>query len=139
MFTKTSILVFYITVGKSHKLFKRTNYFVIIVVIATGVALTLVNIFQCNPIRAAFERFSGQTKVKCDDFVSLYFASGPLNVLTDLGILVLPYPLLKSMRLPRKQKIILFITFGFGVFASMDWLSFRECSNTKQLSQLPWT
>lgn len=50
--------------------------------------------------------------------MTLYLSSAPVNIITDLIILLLPIPVLKAMRLPKKQKLILHITFGFGVFVT---------------------
>ena len=55
----------------------------------------------------------------CTDIVTLYLSSAPLNIVTDLVILLLPIPVIKSMRLPTKQKIILHVTFGFGLFVAV--------------------
>src|SRR5256885_4074394 len=53
------------------------------------------------------------------DIVTLYLSSAPVNVITDLAILFLPMPILTGMRLPRKQKIILVVTFSFGIFVTV--------------------
>jgi hypothetical protein len=117
MAVKTSILVFYLTLTRNKKVFRYANYVTLFVVNAAGFALTLVNVFQCRPIGAAFHTDSGDAN--CTDIVTLYLSSSPVNIITDIAILLLPMPLLTKMRLPYKQKIILVITFSFGFFVAV--------------------
>ncbi|KAJ5963480.1 Major facilitator superfamily domain general substrate transporter [Penicillium vulpinum] len=118
MAVKTSILVFYMTLTRNQKVFRCANYVTLFVVNAAGLALTFVNVFQCNPVGAVFLS-DIPAHAKCTDIVTLYLSSSPVNIITDLAILLLPMPLLTTMRLPFKQKIILVITFSFGFFVAV--------------------
>jgi fucose permease len=118
MATKTSILVFYLTLSKTHKVFRRATIATLIVVNVGGMALTILNIIQCRPLTAAFAS-PVPPSASCTNIVTIYLSSAPLNIITDLAIFFLPMPILTSMRLPKKQKIILVITFGFGVFVAV--------------------
>jgi hypothetical protein len=118
MAVKSSILVFYLTLTQGEKIFRYANYATLVVVNVAGLALTFVNIFQCRPVGAAFAA-SLPVDAHCTDILTLYLSSSPVNIITDLAILVLPNPILTRMRLPRKQKIILVITFSFGFFVAV--------------------
>ncbi|KAI9923972.1 hypothetical protein ASPWEDRAFT_47830 [Aspergillus wentii DTO 134E9] len=118
MAVKTSILVFYLTLTKGEKVYRWANYVTLFVVNAAGLALTLVNVFQCRPVQAAFA-YTLPADGQCTDILTLYLSSSPVNIITDLAILFLPMPILTQMRLPRKQKIILVITFSFGFFVAV--------------------
>lgn len=118
MALKTSILIFYLTLTKGEKVFRWANYVTLIVVNAAGFALTLINVFQCHPLNAAFH-YPAVDNATCIDIVTLYLSSAPVNLITDLAIFFLPMPILTRMRLPLKQKIILIITFSFGVFTAV--------------------
>ena len=118
MATKTSILVFYLTLSRNQQIFRRTTLATISVVNLAGLALTFLNIFQCRPVGAVFAEPLPPTAV-CTDIVTLYLSSSPVNIITDLAILFLPMPILTGMRLPRKQKIILIVTFSFGAFVAV--------------------
>ena len=118
MATKTSILLFYLRLAKIQILFKWMTIATLAVVNLGGIALTFVNAFQCRPIGAAFET-PIPSSATCEDIVTLYLVSAPLNIITDLAILFLPMPILTAMRLPRKQKAILIVTFGFGFFVAV--------------------
>ncbi|EME84209.1 uncharacterized protein MYCFIDRAFT_163043 [Pseudocercospora fijiensis CIRAD86] len=118
MATKTSILSFYLTFSTANRVFRWACYGTLLIVNAGGFALTMVTVFQCNPISAVFQSITS-AGAKCTDILTIYLASIPLNIITDLAILFLPMPILTSMRLPKKQKIILVVTFGFGVFVAI--------------------
>ncbi|KAI9880983.1 MAG: hypothetical protein M1830_009477 [Pleopsidium flavum] len=118
MATKTSILAFYLTLSKTEQVFRWFTLATLVVVNAAGIALTLLNIAQCHPVGAVFKD-PLPSSATCTDIVTLYLSSAPVNIITDLAILFLPMPILTRMRLPRKQKIILIITFSFGVFVAI--------------------
>ncbi|PLB33494.1 putative MFS monosaccharide transporter [Aspergillus candidus] len=118
MAVKTSILIFYLTLTQGEKVFRWANYITLFVVNVAGLALTLVNVFQCNPVGAAFV-YPRQDDAVCTDILTLYLSSSPVNIITDLAILFIPNPIITKMRLPRKQKIILVITFSFGFFVAV--------------------
>jgi hypothetical protein len=113
-----SILIFFLSLSKTDKIFRWAIYATIFVVNAAGIALTLVNIFQCRPVSAAI--WPPQTgTATCTDIVTIYLSSAPVNLITDIAIFLLPVPVLTKLRLPRKQKIILVVTFSFGVFTAV--------------------
>ncbi|KAJ9621837.1 hypothetical protein H2204_011753 [Knufia peltigerae] len=119
MLTKTSIVVFFLSVMSKDvdPVFKWCNWLTLVLVNAVGTALTLYNIFQCRPIVQAWA-YPRSTDAKCADIVTLYLSSAPVNIITDIALLVLPMPILTGMRLPRKQKIILLLTFSAGAFVA---------------------
>jgi hypothetical protein len=118
MAVKTSILVFYLTLTRNQKVFLWANYVTLAVVNVAGFVLTMINVFQCHPVSAAFHS-TISAHAKCIDIVTLYLSSSPVNIITDLTILFLPIPILTQMRLPYKQKWILVITFSFGFFVAV--------------------
>lgn len=118
MLTKTSILMFFLTLARDNPLFRWCNYMTMAVVNVAGLALTFLTIFQCRPVSATF-LYPTPPTANCTDIVTLYLSSAPVNIITDLAILFLPMPTLTGMRLPRKQKIIIVVTFSFGVFVTV--------------------
>nr|OQO20771.1 hypothetical protein B0A51_11898 [Rachicladosporium sp. CCFEE 5018] len=134
MATKTSILMFYLTLSQTNRTFRWATIATLVVVNAGGLALTFLNIFQCRPVGAVFAT-PLPDNAKCTDIVIIYLTSAPLNIITDLAILFLPMPILTGMRLPKKQKIILIITFSFGIFvAAVDVVRIaylQEASQTR--------
>ncbi|EPS45266.1 hypothetical protein H072_732 [Dactylellina haptotyla CBS 200.50] len=116
-FTKTSILTFYLLVFKVQKHFRRFCWITMAVVIVAGLALTLLLAFRCHPIGLVFDPESNRQPFPgCIGTVRIYFASAPVNILEDLAIIVLPVPVLTSLRLPARQKAVLLVVFSLGVF-----------------------
>ena len=117
MATKTSILIFYLRMARNtQKLLRIASWVTLAIVNIAGVVLTFLNVFQCNPPRAAYVP---NTPGRCISIVTLYLCSAPVNVITDLAILVLPIPVLTGMRLPQRQKTVLVLTFALGIFVTV--------------------
>jgi fucose permease len=107
MATKSSMIIFYLRLSRNTHEFLRAASWTNI----AGIILTFFNVFQCIPVSQVFDP-SG----KCIPLIELYLASVPVNVITDIAVLVLPIPVLTGMQLPRKQKTILVATFGLGLY-----------------------
>jgi len=103
MATKTSILVFYLSLSAGDRTFKWACIATLVVVNTGGFALTIGTIFQCRPVSAVFDLIV-PTGAQCTDVLTIYLASVPLNLITDLALLLLPMPIITAMRLPKKQK-----------------------------------
>ncbi|RYP64867.1 hypothetical protein DL771_008582 [Monosporascus sp. 5C6A] len=118
MATKTSVLVFYLRLSKNtERVLRLASWVVLGIVNVAGIVLTVMNIFQCRPVHAAFETYVD--KPQCIPLLTEFICSAPVNIVTDLAILALPLPVLTGMRLPRRQKIILVLTFTLGVFITV--------------------
>ncbi|KAL2152655.1 hypothetical protein VTH82DRAFT_5839 [Thermothelomyces myriococcoides] len=118
MATKTSILILYLRLSKNTQPVLRLGSWATMAVSnIAGFVLTLLNIFQCRPIVAGW---SGNHKfANCIPLLTEFICSAPVNVTTDLAILALPIPVLTSMQLPPRQKTILVLTFGLGIFVTV--------------------
>ncbi|PQE27365.1 hypothetical protein CJF32_00000332 [Rutstroemia sp. NJR-2017a WRK4] len=117
MATKNSILIFYLRMSRNTQTVLRVaSYVTLVVVNLAGVVLTFLNAFQCSPVHAAW---TDGSNAKCLSIITLYSASAPVNIITDLAILVLPIPVLTGMRLPHRQKAILVFTFAMGIFVAI--------------------
>ncbi|OIW28993.1 MFS general substrate transporter [Coniochaeta ligniaria NRRL 30616] len=118
MATKTSILVFYLRLAKNtQKILRMASWTCLVIVNLAGGVLTLLNIFQCRPVAAAWNPYV--VGDKCIPLLTEFVCSAPVNIVTDLAILALPIPVLTGMRLPQRQKIILVLTFSFGIFVTV--------------------
>jgi len=138
MATKTSILAFYLTFSSANRTFRWACYVTLFVVNAGGLSLTMVTVFQCDPISAAF-RVAMYPNAHCTNILTIYLSSIPLNIITDLVLLFLPLPVLTGMRLPRKQKIIVIVTFSFGIFVvavDVVRISYLQAASMMRLAEV---
>ena len=120
MATKTSILIFYLRLSRNTQTILRVaSYITLAIVNVAGVVLTFLNAFQCSPVSAAYDPTSTNDNSTCISIVTLYLCSAPVNIITDLAILVLPIPVLTGMRLPQRQKTVLVVTFALGIFVTI--------------------
>ncbi|TDZ26720.1 L-fucose-proton symporter [Colletotrichum orbiculare MAFF 240422] len=118
MATKTSVLIFYLRLSKNtKKVLRFASWVTLGIVNLAGTVLTLLNIFQCRPVQAAWE--PNRIDVQCIPLLTEFICSAPINIVTDLAILALPIPVLTGMRLPPRQKIILVLTFTLGIFVTI--------------------
>lgn len=118
MALKTSILIFYLRLSKNTQpILRMCSWVVLAIVNVAGFILTGMNIKQCKPFEAAFSAYPGTPQ--CFPMLTEYICSAPVNVVTDLAILVLPIPVLTGMRLPKRQKCILVCTFSLGIFVTV--------------------
>lgn len=120
MATKTSILIFYLRLSRNtQKILRIASYITLAIVNVAGVVLTFLNAFQCSPASAAYDPLQNNSNSTCISIVTLYLCSAPVNIITDLAILVLPIPVLTGMRLPQRQKTVLVVTFALGIFVTI--------------------
>ncbi|KUI74234.1 L-fucose-proton symporter [Cytospora mali] len=118
MALKTSILIFYLRLSKNtQQVLRITSWVVLAIVNVAGAVLTLMNIFQCRPVMAAFSPHV--YNAQCIPLLTEFICSAPVNIVTDLAILALPIPVLTGMRLPGRQKYILVFTFSLGIFVTI--------------------
>ncbi|KAI8241078.1 Satratoxin biosynthesis SC1 cluster protein 4 [Colletotrichum sp. SAR 10_96] len=85
-----------------------------IAIAAVAVYQAMVSLcFACVPLRALWD-FS--VKGKCFKLLDWWYAGSAINLITDIIIFVMPVPLLRTLAVPLRQKIVLMATFGLGFF-----------------------
>ncbi|KAJ0125216.1 hypothetical protein J7T55_006561 [Diaporthe amygdali] len=110
-FTKLSIISSYLRVFP-HQSLRITMYFTMAITIGLMLASIPVTVFQCDP---------------CYDFVDFLYASTAISTATDLILCTVPIRYLWSLKIPKKQKIIvsfLFFIGGMACVASIVRLAF---------------
>ncbi|RPA83998.1 hypothetical protein BJ508DRAFT_317650 [Ascobolus immersus RN42] len=111
---KFSILAFYLRLSKE-KTFRYSVYAVMAVVGVYTVIMLFVNIFEC-PGRVA-DAWGPNFPAGCNDLVIVYYWQASFNILTDIIILVLPFPTLRRLQVNQAKKWALFGIFGVGSIA----------------------
>jgi hypothetical protein len=59
------------------------------------------------------------TKQKCIDEKAHVIAAGVINTATDFIIVLLPIKTVKDLKLPKKQRIVVYLLFAGGILASI--------------------
>ncbi|KAL8646453.1 MAG: hypothetical protein Q9226_006849 [Calogaya cf. arnoldii] len=116
MFAKLSILVLYYRIFGVDKKFRYTCIALMIIVAGYGFSCCMAKIFRCLPVAATWDS-SYKGPKRCVDLIATEFVIGWFSIFTDLAILLLPFPMLWKLRLPRWKKFALSVIFMFGAFA----------------------
>ena len=72
-------------------------------------------IFQCSPVRAAYDITIPATEKRCININAFYLANAAVNILTDVLTYTLPLQLVARLRIPRRQKIGLAVMLCLGL------------------------
>ncbi|KAH7135987.1 hypothetical protein B0J11DRAFT_425457 [Dendryphion nanum] len=110
--TKTSILLQYQRVFFT-KTFQIVCWITMAVVGVYSVWTVFGNMFACVPIRAFWTH---ETPARCISLFPMWFTNAALNIVTDLAIIILPMPVIRSLNLARRQKQALIGIFAVGGF-----------------------
>ncbi|KAJ6036172.1 hypothetical protein N7540_000451 [Penicillium herquei] len=84
-----------------------------IFVTVSVVILTPMAIWQCVPINSIWTFNRGDAR--CLSISGVAYASAAVNIATEVIILILPVPLLRTLRTSTTQKIALYMLFGCGI------------------------
>ncbi|KAL8722723.1 MAG: hypothetical protein Q9225_000835 [Loekoesia sp. 1 TL-2023] len=86
-----------------------------IFVIVSATACVLASIFQCIPIRKAWDT-GGTLSGSCINVNALFFANAGLDIFQDALIYILPMRMLYKIQIPKRQRIALMMVFAVGGF-----------------------
>lgn len=70
--------------------------------------------FACRPLALYFA--VPTPNYQCSSYQHYEIAQGVLSISSDILILLIAMPILVAVRLPRRQKVILLLLFGLGIF-----------------------
>ncbi|KAH7179952.1 uncharacterized protein B0J16DRAFT_291611, partial [Fusarium flagelliforme] len=85
-----------------------------ILMICWTIIIAFINIFICVPVS---KFWTPDLPGRCLDSLAIWYMMAGFNLVTDLVVFCMPLPVIKSLNLPRKQKIMLFAIFSLGFFA----------------------
>ncbi|KAK3329131.1 hypothetical protein B0H66DRAFT_540312 [Apodospora peruviana] len=112
LFTKSSILVFYLRFSVS-RAFNYAAYFMLLLVIAHNLTGATTILYSCRPISTFWTFAPGGT---CIDANPWYGTIVALNIFTDVILLLLPFWLLKPLNIVFVQKAAIALVLGTGGF-----------------------
>ncbi|KAF7190099.1 Satratoxin biosynthesis SC1 cluster protein 4, partial [Pseudocercospora fuligena] len=92
--------------------FKFTCWVLVAFIIICTAYTCLITVFLCKP--TSFFWQIDNPAGTCLPRIPLWFLNSALGITTDLAVAVLPIPVIKTLRLPRRQKNMLIIIFLLG-------------------------
>jgi len=115
MFIKLSILSFYLRFSID-RAFRIVVYFVMFMAFGYSIPNAFLFLFVCKPIPSYWDWTIPGT---CINEQAIFDASNILNMVTDFLILLLPFWMLRPLRLPRAKKIgVALILAAGGLYVS---------------------
>ncbi|RYO94431.1 hypothetical protein DL766_002779 [Monosporascus sp. MC13-8B] len=109
-FIKFSVLAFYDRIFPRNN-FKKWRIVLAVCSVIWWILITFVTIFQCNPIRKAWEF---ELPGECHPYLYLFIAIQVLNIVLDCAILVLPISAVMKLQMSRANKIGVAGIFALG-------------------------
>lgn len=110
--TKASICLLYLRIFAHISWFRKAVYVVMAYVLLYAAASIIATIFECSPVARVWDHSVEGT---CIDLTGFWYANAAANIIGDFAILFLPMPVVKSLKLPSRQKWGLRLIFGLGV------------------------
>ena len=109
---KVSILTWYASVFTTRQ-FRRAKDIVLITCLIWCIAMTVVIVVQCVPLKEAWDPLR-TSRTKCVLFGVFVLLQEITNVLLDIVILILPISVTRNLQLPARQRWILSLIFLLG-------------------------
>ncbi|PGH04418.1 hypothetical protein AJ80_08529 [Polytolypa hystricis UAMH7299] len=110
--TKISILLLYRRLFDTRR-FRLICHLVLFYVAMYGLASIIATGLECSPIRRVFDK---AVEGSCIDLTAFWYTTATSNIVTDIVILILPLPVIQTLRLPKRQKYGLMLIFTLGIF-----------------------
>lgn len=109
---KTSIIDFYLTLFSVNRRFRLIAWVWISIVLAFGVGVVLQTFLLCRPFA---KTWNPALPGRCGSLVEAVIGTSAVNVAVDIGIILLPMPMIWNLQMARSRKIALTFTFGLGM------------------------
>ena len=99
-----AMLLFYLRLFGSHRCFRRVLYSTAALVTSWFIGKTVVAIFRCSPVSAAFDPDPLHQEAHCFHKKAYLIPTALLDVLLDIWALILPLPMIWKLQLSQRQK-----------------------------------
>ncbi|KAI4222617.1 MAG: hypothetical protein L6R36_006005 [Xanthoria steineri] len=133
---KSSVLCLYLRVFGIKKKFAILVKCFMVAVITWGIAVLFTTIFQCNPVRGAWD--ISVPRHQCFNLRTWLIATNVPNIVIDFGIICLPIPLVWKLKLSTERKIGLTGVFLLGFFASIISIVRVHTNASLQIQDPTW-
>jgi hypothetical protein len=112
-FVRLSILDFLLQVFSCVRKFRFAIYFYQAATVAYLVACTIAWLATCRPFRFNWE-LGPDVPQHCGNLRLKFLLSAIFNLVLDVGILILPMPMLWTLQISTRKKIAISFVFGLG-------------------------
>lgn len=109
---KISITVFYLRIFPQ-RWFKITCYCIIVWIVSHGFAFWMVDIFQCTPVRALWDKTI--LNAHCVNQNAFIYAGAAFSISEDIFIILVPIPLIAGLNLSIEKKLHVIVMFSIGM------------------------
>ena len=123
-FIKFSVLALYMRLGDRN--LRRLAMVMMGVIGCQAGGNVMACIFQCSPVRAAYDITILPADKKCVNINAFYLANAAVNIFTDILTYTLPFPLVTRLQIPRKQKIGVGVMLCLGLLYAPPYNAFSE-------------
>ncbi|TKX22096.1 hypothetical protein C1H76_5729 [Elsinoe australis] len=113
-FTKLSILLFYRRLFYIHARFRMACNILMAVVVGWIFAAFFATVFQCTPVAFAYDKKVGGGKGHCINLTASWYSNAVFNITSDFVITLLPMPVISSLQMRTREKVMLCALFALG-------------------------
>ncbi|KAH6883257.1 hypothetical protein BKA58DRAFT_435004 [Alternaria rosae] len=110
-FAKLSFLCLYLNLSPARG-FRAGVYFTIFVVVGSCVGIVVSLLAACRPFAKNID--VTVTEGQCLNKAALYIATGVLNIITDIMVIILPIPMVLRLQMSKERKIMVIGIFSAG-------------------------
>ncbi|KAH8883023.1 hypothetical protein GQ53DRAFT_664706, partial [Thozetella sp. PMI_491] len=114
MFTRMSVLCFYLRIFGSNTGFRRTTYGIIVVNICIGISFTIVDLLQCQPVSYVWNGWDGEHQGKCLSISVITWSHSILNIIMDVVTLGMAVWMVKGLKMKLRKKAAVIGMFVVG-------------------------
>ncbi|KAH6614189.1 hypothetical protein C7974DRAFT_444198 [Boeremia exigua] len=111
-FAKLSFLCFYLNLNPATG-FRTAVYITSLVVIGSCVGVVVSLLAACNPFKRNIDVTVKEGQ--CLNKAALYIATGALNMITDIMVIILPIPMVMGLQTSKSRKVMLVLLFSVGL------------------------
>ena len=101
----------------------------LVVVSVVGLWMTLSSFLFCIPVSDFWNPDPGFNR--CLPRKPIWYLNAALQIVTDIWVVVMPMPMLASLKLPRRQKFALVLVFGLGILSVLSLFFFFFFSESR--------
>ncbi|KAI9147998.1 Satratoxin biosynthesis SC6 cluster protein [Paramyrothecium foliicola] len=139
MFTRMSVLCFYLRLFSQDTKFRRTTYGIMIVNVCVGISFVVVDLTQCLPVSYVWNGWTGEHQGRCSSISAITLSHSVLNILLDAVTLAMAVWMVKGlqMRLRKKASVIGLFVLGSAI-TLVTFLRLQALPHLKNARNRTW-